>query len=47
MHTVRTHLQSIFRKLGANQRTDALVRAMHLSLLENVGPPEREGASSP
>jgi len=34
-HTVRTHLQAIFRKLGANQRTEAIVLAMHAGLLDD------------
>ena len=32
-HTVKFHLNSIFRKLGAQSRTDAVVRATRLGLL--------------
>jgi DNA-binding NarL/FixJ family response regulator len=34
-HTVRTHLQAIFRKLGASQRTEAIVLAMNAGLLDD------------
>jgi DNA-binding NarL/FixJ family response regulator len=46
-HTVRAHLQSIFRKLGVNQRTDALVHAMRLGLLDNIGLSTHEDATWP
>jgi LuxR family maltose regulon positive regulatory protein len=33
VHTVKTHLKSIFRKLGASDRREAVRRARQLNLL--------------
>lgn len=39
-HTVKTHLQSIYRKLGASSRRSALTAARDLGLLEDSPPEE-------
>ena len=36
LHTVKFHLESLLRKLGASSRTEAVSRAMRLGLLEPV-----------
>ena len=35
LHTVKFHLESLMRKLGASSRTEAVTRAMRLQLLES------------
>ena len=38
-HTVKSELKTIYRKLGASTRTEAVTRARELELLEAEGPP--------
>lgn len=36
LHTVKFHMESLMRKLGASSRTEAVTRALRLNLLESL-----------
>jgi DNA-binding NarL/FixJ family response regulator len=36
LHTVKFHLESLMRKLGASSRTEAVTKALRLHLLESL-----------
>jgi DNA-binding CsgD family transcriptional regulator len=42
--TVRSHLRSIYQKLGVTTRTQAAIRALELGLVTRVGPDRNRGS---
>ena len=36
VNTVKTHLKSVYRKLGVDRRRDAVIRAKQLEILERA-----------
>jgi LuxR family transcriptional regulator, maltose regulon positive regulatory protein len=46
-HTVRTHVQHVYRKLGAHSRHEAVRRASAIGLFAGSGSAPRQGAREP